>query len=147
VTTTRHIARAIGVTSAWAPQWRVELESGGHHLLADEPTNLEGGDAGPTPFGLVCGLAACTATTLRHYAARKGWPLETMEVTVLYDVVDGERTSIIRTITVPPELTEDRRTRLAEIAERTPVTKAIRAGTPITTTLRAVEPPPTGPII
>jgi putative redox protein len=137
VTTTRHIARAVGVTSASAPQWRGELESGGHHLVAHEPTVLAGGDVGPTPFGLlVCALAACTATTLRQYAARKGWPLEAMEVTVLYNVADDEHASIVRTITVPVDLAEEQRTRLAEIAERTPVTRAIRAGTPITTTLR-----------
>jgi hypothetical protein len=47
---------------------------------------------------------------------------------------------------VPSALTEDQRTRPTEIAECTPVTKAIRAGTPIATTLRAVEPPMTGPI-
>jgi putative redox protein len=147
MTTTRHIARAVAVTSDSAPQWRVELATGGHHLVADEPTNLEGGDAGPTPFGLlVCGLAACTATTLRQYAARKGWPLEALEVSVLYNVVDEEGAAIVRTIAVPPELTDAQRTRLAEIADRTPVTKAIRAGTPITTTLRAAEPPSTGAI-
>ena len=146
MTTTRHLARAVGVTSASAPQWRVDLEVGTHHLVADEPTNMAGGDAGPTPFGLLlCSLAACTATTLRIYAGRKGWQLATIEVNVVYDIADGERTSIFRTITVPSTVTDDQRDRLADVAERTPVTLAIRAGTPITTSMRAVETPTPSP--
>ena len=140
MTTTRHVARAVGVTSASAPQWRVELEAGAHHLVADEPTNMSGGDAGPTLFGLLlCGLAACTATTLRLFAGRKGWHLAAIEVNVVYNLADDERTSIVRTITVPSELRDDQRARLADVAERTPVTMAIRTGTPITTSIRAVE--------
>ena len=39
-------------------------------------------------------------------------------------------------LTLPSELPVEQRDRLAEIAERTPVTLAVRAGTPITTTIR-----------
>jgi putative redox protein len=139
MTTTRHVARAVGTTATSAPSWRVELQAGSHHLVADEPTSMAGGDAGPSPFGfLLCGLAACTAITLRQYAERKGWRVDAIDVSVVYNVADDESTSIVRTITVSPELPEDQRTRLAEIAERTPVTKAVRAGTPISTTLSAV---------
>ena len=41
-----------------------------------------------------------------------------------------------RTITVPAGLTTEQRERLADIAERTPVTLAIRDGTPIMTTFQ-----------
>jgi putative redox protein len=142
MTTTRHIAHAVGSTSATAPRWRVELQAGTHHLVADEPTNVSGSDVGPTPFGLLlCGLAACTTMTLRMFAERKGWQLATIEVNVVYNVADDERTSNVRTITVPAELTDDQRARLADVAERTPVTMAVRAGTPITTSIRAIETP------
>jgi putative redox protein len=80
------------------------------------------------------GLAACTAMTLRIYAARKGWDLTTIDVDVRYDVADDGRAAIVRTITVPADLPAEQRDRLADIAERTPVTLAIRAGTPVTTT-------------
>ena len=146
MTTTTHIARAVGVTSSSAPQWRVELKTGTHHLVADEPVNMAGGDAGPTPFGfLLCGLAACTTMTLRMYAERKGWPLAAIEVDVVFNIADDERSSIDRTISLPSELTEDQRAHLADVAERTPVTMAIRAGTPIATTVRAVENPAARP--
>jgi putative redox protein len=39
------------------------------------------------------------------------------------------------TITVPGPLGDDQRARLAEVAERTPVTRAVRAGTEIRTTV------------
>jgi putative redox protein len=145
VTTTRHVARAIAVTGATAPQWRVELRAGAHHLVADEPAVNGGGDAGPSPFGLLLsGLAACSTMTLRMYAERKGWALETIEVEVRYDLGEDGQASIDRTITLPFELPAEQRDRLAEIAERTPVTLAVRAGTPITTTIRttpAASPP------
>jgi putative redox protein len=140
VTTVRHVARAHGSTGSAAPAYRVELRAGAHELLADEPAAAGGGDIGPTPFGLVMsGLAACTAMTLRIYAARKGWDLTTIDVDVRYDVADDGRATIVRTITVPANLPADQRDRLAEIAERTPVTLAVRDGTPITTTVVSRE--------
>ena len=145
MTTTRHVARAIAVTAATAPKWRVELRAGAHHLVADEPAVNGGGGAGPSPFGLLLsGLAACATMTLRMYAERKGWALEAIEVDVRYDLSEDGQASIDRTITLPSELPVEQRDRLAEIAERTPVTLAVRAGTPITTTIRttpAASPP------
>ena len=55
---------------------------------------------------------------------------------VRYDVDDEDRASIERVITFPAELAAAQRDRLGDIAERTPVTRAVRAGTPIVTTLR-----------
>lgn len=132
MTAVRHLARAVGSTASTTPAYRVDLRVGAHQLTADEPTAAGGGDLGPSPFGLVLsGLAACTATTLRMYATRKGWELTTVKVDVGYNVDDEGQ----RTIAVPVELTTEQRQRLADIAERTPVTLAIAAGTPITTTL------------
>ncbi|MEY2464381.1 MAG: putative redox protein, partial [Acidimicrobiaceae bacterium] len=73
---------------------------------------------------------------------RKGWDLATIEVDVRYNVTDDGHTSIDRTITLPAELPNEQRNRLAEIAEKTPVTVAVRAGTPITTTLGVAQPSP-----
>ena len=138
MTTVRHVARAVGSTGSAAPPFRVDLHVGAHELVADELPAASGGDLGPTPFGLLLsGLAACTATTLRMYAARKSWELTAIGVDVRYDVHDDDGAAIERTITVPTDLPAEQRDRLAEIAERTPVTLAVRAGTPITTTLRS----------
>jgi putative redox protein len=135
--TTIHVARAVASTGSTAAKYRVDVRVGTHQLIADEPVAGGGGDLGPSPFGfLLSGLVACTATTLRMYAARKGWELATIEVDCRYDVDrDGGRV-IDRTITVPVGLSEEQRAALADIAERTPVTLAIRVGTPITTTFQ-----------
>jgi putative redox protein len=120
------------------PQWQVDVRSGAHHLATDEPAALGGGDTGPTPLTLViCGLAACTATTLRMYAVRKQWPLEGIEVDARYNSSEDAPASIDRTIIVTGDFSAEQLARLADIAERTPVTLVVRAGTPITTTLKA----------
>lgn len=137
MTTVHHIARAVGTTGTTTPAYRVEIRVGAHQLTADEPATAGGGDVGPSPFGLVLsGLAACTATTLRMYATRKGWELATLKVDVRFNVDDDGQRGIERTITVPRELSSEQRQRLADIAERTPVTLAIREGVPIATTFQ-----------
>jgi putative redox protein len=134
-----HIGHAVGSAASASPDYRVDLRAGAHELVADEPVAGGGADAGPSPFDLLLGaLVACTTITLRMYAARKGWPLSSVEVEARYDVAsDDPAGSILRTITLPRDLPADQRERLADIAERTPVTRAVRAGTPITTTVRS----------
>src|SRR4051812_4995101 len=130
--TTRHVARAVASTSAADSPSRVQLRSGSHALVADEPAGNGGGDAGPSPFRLLLsGLAACTAMTLRMYAERKGWTVSTLHVDVRYNVSGDNEASVDRTITLPAGLGAEQRLRLADIAERTPVTLALRRGTPI----------------
>jgi putative redox protein len=137
MTTLRHVARAVASTGSTSPPYRVEIRVGPHRLVADEPPVRGGADTGPSPFGLLLsGLGACTATTLRMYAERNGFGLATIEVDLRYDIDDDGRAAIERTITVPADLPAEQRGRLADVAERTPVTLAIRSGTPITTTLR-----------
>ena len=66
-----------------ATHYQVEIATGGHHLAADEPKHEGGGDAGPSPFGLLlASLGACTAITLRMYAERKQWTLRAITVTL-----------------------------------------------------------------
>src|SRR4029453_6841681 len=103
---------------------------GAHQLAADEPTSNGGEDAGPSPFGLVLsGLGACHAMTLRMYAERKGYAATTVEVDVRYNLAEDGGGSIERTITLDSAMPDEQRDRLASVAERTPVTLAVRAGT------------------
>jgi putative redox protein len=115
----------------------VRIDAGGHELRGDEPVDHGGADSGPTPFGLLLsGLGACTAITLRMYAERQGWPLGGVDVELTYVVKDRNTRWIDRLITLHG-VDEDQRAKLAEIAEKTPVTRAVRAGTEIRTTLDA----------
>jgi putative redox protein len=117
-------------------RYHVDIQSGPHRLTADEPVDHGGADTGPMPFGLLLsGLGACTAITLRMYADRKDWPLEGLDVQLTYTVQDRATRWIDRVITLHGPLDDDQRAKLAEIAEKTPVTKAVRAGTEIRTTI------------
>jgi putative redox protein len=108
------------------------IRAGEHSLMADEPAP-EGGDAGPSPFGLVLsGLGACTAITLRMYAERKGWPLERVHVRLAFRWVD-HAPHVDREITLTGSLDDEQRARFAEIAGKTPVTRALQSGMRIDT--------------
>jgi putative redox protein len=127
------IAGAIVFTEAIPYAARIDAD--GHALRADEPVVHGGQDSGPAPFGLVMsGLGACTAITLRMYAEHKGWPLEGIQVRLDYHAAGRETRWIDRVVTLAGALDDSQRAKLAEIAERTPVTKAIKTGTEIRTT-------------
>jgi putative redox protein len=131
-----HTVAAATVASEEKP-YGVRIDVGGHTLRGDEPVDHGGADSGPTPFGLLLsGLGACTAITLRMYAERKGWPLAGVDVTLTYIVKDQNTKWIDRVITLHG-VDDDQRAELAEVAERTPVTKAVRVGTEIRTTTEA----------
>ena len=115
-------------------KYRTEIEVGGHRLVSDEGAKLGGADAGPAPYVLVlAGLGACTAITQRMYADRKQWPLESVEVQ-LKTVREGDALRIER-ILVIAGLDDEQKARLADIAERTPVTLSLKNGMPIRTSL------------
>ncbi len=108
----------------------------GRTLTADEPPDNGGQDAGLAPYDLLtAALSACTAITLRMYAARKTWPLTGADVMVHF-YRENDREKIERVITLHGELTGDQIARLGDIAERTPVTKTLRAGLEINTVVK-----------
>ena len=53
----------------------MRIDAGGHPLRGDEPVGQGGADTGPPRFGLLSGLGACIAITLRMYAEHQSWPL------------------------------------------------------------------------
>lgn len=120
-----------------APAYRIDITSGGHALVADEPADLGGADAGATPFALVlAGLAACTGITLRMYGRRKGWPDLGLSID-LELIPSKERHHIRRTVEVIGAPDEEAVNRLRDVVERTPVTLALKAGFDISTDLNA----------
>ncbi len=115
--------------------YAVTIRAGHHTLVADEPKSAGGGDSGASPFGLLLSsLGACTAITLRMYAERKQWPLAGVRVGLVYRW-QGEEPLIERELTLDG-LDAAQRARCAEIAEKTPVTRALKRGIEIRTTLR-----------
>lgn len=116
------------------------IDAGGHALTADEDTGHGGTNTGPSPYGLLLSaLGACTAITLRMYAERKGWDLGAIRVALEHHKGADGADHIERRVTFGAPLTDDQRARLAEIAEKTPVTKSIKAGASIRTSLSPAE--------
>ena len=125
-----HATADIGTTN-----YTVALVAGHHKLASDEGAAAGGQDAGATPHELLCAaLAACTAITLRMYAQRKEWALRAVHVDVLLKI-EGKEHRITRRLRLEGTLDQAQRARLADIAERTPVTLTLKQGATITTLL------------
>lgn len=127
---------------------QVEIEAAGHQLLADEPVESGGDDAGPDPYALLLSsLAACKVMTVHMYAEHKGWPLETVEIVLQTHKVHaddcedcmsepGAKVDIIEVeIGFEGDLDEGQLERLAEISERCPVHRTLTSETVIRTEL------------
>jgi putative redox protein len=114
------------------------IEIRDHRLTADEPVESGGSDSGPNPYELLLSaLGACTAITLRLYAQRKGWPLESIEVALQHerihaqDCADCETRDVLldkitKRLTLHGQLDPEQRQRLSEIAERCPVQRTLQ---------------------
>ena len=125
------------IGEAGAAKYVQHVTSGPHTMLGDEPVEREGGDAGPAPFDyLLAALGTCTSITMRMYADRKGMDLGQISVRLEY-IRDKDRGRITREVSVSAAISEERRARLADIIERTPVTLAIKQGLAITSTVSA----------
>ena len=107
----------------------------GHVLASDEPERRGGTNSGAAPFDLmVASLGACTAITLRMYGDRKQWDLGTIDVKLRLIKEGDEPAHIERTISVSAPIDAEQQAKLLEIADKTPVTKALAPGIPIRTT-------------
>jgi putative redox protein len=122
-----------GTATIGQDRYRTAITVEGHELVADEPASRGGADAGPAPYDLLlASLGACTAITLSMYAERKGWPLERLTVDLAMLGLPEPR--IRRTLHVTG-LDDAGRARLAEVAEKTPVTLTLKHGIAIETRL------------
>lgn len=98
-----------------------------HRLVTDEPADLGGTDAGPSPLELLAAsLASCTATTIEMYAARKEWDIGDVKVKVEYETAKrGSPTRFAITLCLPENLDEEQVRRLNEIAAKCPVHRTL----------------------
>lgn len=112
-----------------------EISSATNTLIADEPISNGGTAKGFAPMELLASsLAACTSITLRMYADRKEWDLESMEVTV--DIKQNNEESLFeRTIILKGNLSEEQTNKLLDISNHCPVHKILNNTISIHTTL------------
>lgn len=128
--------------------FRTEVRARSHGFLADEPASVGGTDLGAKPFEYLLGaLGACTTITLRMYADRKGWPMETAEVKLTHRKINAKdcedcktETGLVdvidREITLAGSLSDEQRKRLMEIADKCPVHKALHSEVKVRSTLK-----------
>ncbi|MHB8424242.1 MAG: bifunctional alpha/beta hydrolase/OsmC family protein [Gammaproteobacteria bacterium] len=119
--------------------YRTDVYAGAHVLVADEPQDTGGGNAGPSPYGLLTSaLGACTAITLRMYADRKQWPLEAVTVHLKHEKIhasdcascetgEGRLDRFEREIEFVGDLDAAQQQRLLEIANKCPVHQTLRS--------------------
>lgn len=132
------VAQGVVATETLAGKFQLNIRSGEHSLLADEPTSVGGLGTGLSPYELVsAGLAACTVMTMRLYADRKGFPLERASTTVQHekvaDMTPPDR--FTRTVVLDGPLSDDQRARILAIADRCPVDLTLIRGSDVQTEL------------
>ncbi|MBK1636184.1 bifunctional alpha/beta hydrolase/OsmC family protein [Rhodovulum adriaticum] len=124
-----------------------DIAAGRHHLQADEPEKVGGTDRGLSPYGLLAAaLGACTSMTIRMYARRKEWPLDSVRVDVCHakihaedaeggDGPSGKIDRFERRICLAGDLDDTQRERLLEIADKCPVHQTLERSSKVVTEL------------
>lgn len=113
------------------------MRAGPHHLDADEPKEVGGGERGPDPYELLLmSLGACTSMTLRQYAKRKGYALKDVQVRLRHERAhatdcqecgdrSGQVDHVTRQLLLSGPLSESQRQDLLRIADRCPVHRTL----------------------
>lgn len=119
--------------------YRTDIIANGHHLVADEPRAVGGRNLGPTPYDLlVSGLGACTCMTLRMYADRKKWPVESISIKLNHQKIhanecqgcemeSGKLDRIDLEIDIKGDISKEQKKRMLEIAEKCPVHRTLHS--------------------
>ena len=114
-------------TSTRAGTYRQTVKIRDHNVTVDEPADLGGEDAGPSPQELLAAsLASCTAITMEMYAQRKGWEVGDVEVACEYTPADrGCPTRFDLVMRFPDSLSDEQVERLRVIAAKCPVHRTL----------------------
>jgi putative redox protein len=126
------VGNTVTVTESGLGPYAQFVTVGRHVMGADEPEPLGGRDTGASPYEyLLASLGACTAMTLRMYAARKTWPLEKVAVELRHDKIpapsgSGKIDRFERVIHLTGPLTSEQKSKLLEVAGKCPVSLTLQ---------------------
>lgn len=128
------LTRTATVAETGETAFSVRIAVSGHELIGDEPEDMGGGDIGPSPYDfLLAALGECTVMTIRWYARRQNWPLVSAQAVVTHQKHEGRDVFAKFVDITGPDLTEEQKTRLLDVAAKCPVHKTLSAGADITT--------------
>lgn len=106
--------------------YRQVITANKHTFFSDVPPDKGGHDTAPDPHQLLFGAwGACTAMTIEMYAQRKGWPLESVQVSFDETRTAGKTPIIRKDIRVTGPLTDEQMQALEHVAEKCPVNQLI----------------------
>lgn len=114
-------ARAVSIEGE---PYAIALSVGPHRLLSDAGHDEGGHDLGPNPTRLMeAALAACSAMTVRMYARRKKWDLQSVDVRIRPGggAKGHHLTELEKRATFTGNLDAEQTARLVEILEKCPV--------------------------
>ena len=109
----------------------VALSIDGRPLTVDASKEEGGAGLGPNPTRVVEGaLAACGAMTVKMYARRKGWDVQSIEVRVRRAASEDSHAPHLleKELTVTGPLDDEQRARMLEIADKCPVQRMLTEG-------------------
>lgn len=114
-----------------------ECKIGNFSFIIDEPEDVGGDDAGPSPYDiLLAALGSCTSMTIQMYAKRKEWEIEDIKIMLSHEKIyakdcetcetkTGRLDKISCNIEIKGNLNEDQKSKLIEIAQKCPVYKTL----------------------
>src|SRR6516165_1525857 len=120
-----------------ADNFQQKISAGRHQLVADEPINVGGGDAGPDPYDyLLAALGVCTSMTIGLYARRKQFPLENITVSLSHSRIhaadceecetkEGMLDRIDVEVQLTGRLTPEQHAKLMQVAAKCPVHRTL----------------------
>src|SRR5262249_50461582 len=127
------------VVRGGADNFQQEIIAGKHHLVADEPVIVGGGDAGPDPYDyLLTSLGVCTSMTVGFYARRNKLPLENITVSLWHSRIhatdcgecatkDGMLDRIDVEIELTGPLSAEQHAKLMDIASKSLVHRTLKS--------------------
>lgn len=122
------VKQITAVTELDQSRYKTKVFAGGHLIYADEPAEMGGTDEGMTPAALLlASLGSCTAITIRMYADRKKWTLEsiTINLSIANEEEMNSDTTITRVIDLKGDLNDEQKERILLIANKCPIHKIL----------------------
>jgi putative redox protein len=117
--------------------FQLKVTAGASTFLVDEPVAAGGAGTGPNPYDLLsAAIGSCSLMTMRLYANRKHWPLQSVRVKVTHRRSRLEaRDTFVKEIQLTGPLDDAQRARILEISTHCPVHTTIERGSEIQTVL------------